>query len=97
MYSPDYNFLYEFCRFRTLNHKLPIESGRWQNADRNMRICKLCDKNENGDEFHYILECNDDRFRRRPNMIKFGALMSIKNQFVDDRLCYYIQGKNLVI
>jgi hypothetical protein len=30
-------------------------------------------------------------------MIKFGALMSLKNQFVDDRLCYYIQGKNLVI
>jgi hypothetical protein len=35
---------------------LPIERGRWQNADRNLRICNLCDKKEIGDEFHYILE-----------------------------------------
>ena len=28
LYSLDVNFLYEFCRFRTLKHKLPIESGR---------------------------------------------------------------------
>ena len=58
LYSLDDNFLYEFCRFRTLNHKLPMESGRWQNIDRNMRTCNLCDKKEIGDEFHYILECN---------------------------------------
>ena len=36
----------------------PMESGRWQNVDRNMRICNLCDENETEDEFHYILECN---------------------------------------
>jgi hypothetical protein len=46
LYSLDVNFLYEFCRFRTLKHKLPIESGRWQNVDRKMRICNLCDKKE---------------------------------------------------
>jgi hypothetical protein len=28
------------------------------NVDLNMRICNLCDKNEIGDEFHNILECN---------------------------------------
>ena len=26
LYSLDDNFLFEFCRFRNLNHKLPIES-----------------------------------------------------------------------
>ena len=51
LYSLDDNFLYEFRRFRTLNHKLPIDSGRWKNVDRNMRICNLCDKNEIGDKF----------------------------------------------
>ena len=44
LYSLDDIFLYEFGRFRTLNHKLPIESGRWQNVDPNMKICNLCDK-----------------------------------------------------
>jgi hypothetical protein len=49
-----------------------------------------CDKNEIGDEFHYILECNyfnnvrkkyiDNRYRKIPNIIKFGELMSIKNK-----------------
>ena len=52
-----------------------------------MRICNLCDENVIGDEFHYILECNnvrkkynDDCYRKRPNMIKFGELISIKNK-----------------
>jgi hypothetical protein len=25
----------ELCRFRTANHKLPIEIGRWDNTNRN--------------------------------------------------------------
>jgi hypothetical protein len=25
----------DFCRFRTTNHKFPIEQGRWDNIDRN--------------------------------------------------------------
>ena len=48
------NYLIELCRFRTLNHKLPIESGRWVNIQREMRKCQLCAKNEIGDEFHYV-------------------------------------------
>ena len=47
----------ELCRFRTANHKLPIEIGRWNNTNRNNRICTHCNKNELGDEFHYILDC----------------------------------------
>lgn len=42
LYSFDDIFLYEFGRFRTLNHKLPIDSGRWQNVDRTcIRICNM--------------------------------------------------------
>ena len=26
------------CKFRTCNHRLPIEIGRWQNVDRSDRI-----------------------------------------------------------
>jgi hypothetical protein len=28
----------ELCRFRTANHKLPIEIGRWNNTNRNNRM-----------------------------------------------------------
>jgi len=28
LHTLDDNFLFEFCKFRTLNHKLPIEYGR---------------------------------------------------------------------
>ena len=45
------------CKFRTTNHILPIELVRWQNIERNNRICLLCDTNDIGDEFHYILQC----------------------------------------
>ena len=31
-----------FCKFRTMNHKLPIETGRWHNISRQNRICTLC-------------------------------------------------------
>jgi hypothetical protein len=47
----------ELCRFRTANHKLPIEIGRWNNTNRYNRMCTHCNKNKLGDEFHYILDC----------------------------------------
>ena len=105
-YSLADNFLYEFCRLRTHNYKLPIESGRWQNLDRNMRICNLCVENEIRDEFQYILECNyfnnnqkkniDDRNRKRPNIIKFDELMSIKKIKLT-KLCKFIQLINKAV
>ena len=44
------------CKFRCLSHKLPIEKGRFLNIERNERICLLCNKNELGDEFHYLFK-----------------------------------------
>jgi hypothetical protein len=35
--------IYTLCKFRTTNHKLPIETGRWNNIDRVNRICTKCD------------------------------------------------------
>ena len=55
-------------RFRTTNHKLPIETGRWLNIDRNDRICTLCNSNKLGDEFHYLLECSTFQNDRRKNL-----------------------------
>ena len=48
---------FTFCRFRTSNHRLPIEVGRWTNVERHNRLCQLCQSREIGDEFHYVLQC----------------------------------------
>ena len=48
---------FTFCRFRTSNHRLPIEVGRWTNVERHNRLCQLCQSCEIGDEFHYVLQC----------------------------------------
>ena len=46
-----------FCHFRTVNHKLPIEYERWNNIQRENRVCNLCNSQDLGDEFHYLLKC----------------------------------------
>ena len=43
--------------FRSANHRLPIETGRWNNVELEDRKCNLCDMNTIGDEFHCLLEC----------------------------------------
>ena len=43
------------CKFRRCNIKLPIEIGRWNNTRREERKCNLCNTNDLGDEFHYVL------------------------------------------
>lgn len=73
------------CQFITGNHKLPIETGRWHNIDRNKRKCNLFNE-QIGDEYHYILEWTalaDDRKRlikkkltKTPNVLKFIELMT---------------------
>jgi hypothetical protein len=45
------------AKFRTSNHRLPIEVGRWRNMKRENRICNLCNGRNLGDEFHYLFEC----------------------------------------
>ena len=42
-------------KLRTSNHYLPVETGRWNNTERHERKCTLCNENELGDEYHYIL------------------------------------------
>ena len=44
-------------RFRTSNHKLLIETGRWYSIDLDDRKCPLCTSNSLGDECHFLLEC----------------------------------------
>jgi hypothetical protein len=43
-------------QIQNTNHKLPIETGRWNNIDRVYRICTKCDNIIIGDEYHYIMQ-----------------------------------------
>ena len=71
-------------KFRTANHRLPIEIGRHTNTIRAARICPFCPSL--GDEYHYVMYCpkfNTPRQRyihtqytNRPNMYKYHALMN---------------------
>ena len=83
------NLYINMVRFRTGNHKMPIEVGRWNNIDIDDRKCNLCTTNSIGDEFHYLLECpyfKHDRRRlipafyfERPNMLKFRNLLCTRD------------------
>ncbi len=44
-------------KFRVLNNKLPVNRLRFEDIPRNERICKNCNINEVGDEFHYLFSC----------------------------------------
>jgi hypothetical protein len=51
----------------------------------------LCSKNEIGDEFHYLFSCDHfnnhrklyikEKFRNRPNTLKFTEIMTSKNKY----------------
>ena len=99
--------IYTLCKFRTLNHCLPIEQGRWLNIERGERICTFCDKNDLGDEYHYIMECPrfaDDKttflpknIYYRPNVMKFSSLFTINRISVLKKLCKFIRVINQIV
>ena len=88
-------------KFRTSNHKLPDEVGRWKNTLYAERKYSLCNKNDIGDEFHYLLICpffQADRcyylksfFYRRPNTLNFKALLTSTNKKVLSNLSKFVK------
>ena len=102
-----FNNLYTFCKYRCGNHRLPVESGRWQNLQRNERLCPLCGSSDIGDEYHYILSCKALNYERRkylpdycksnPNVIKLEKLFCSRNSIVLEKLCKFIKIINVKV
>ena len=96
--------IFTFCKFRTTNTKLPIETGRWNNIARENRKCQLCQENQIGDEFHYIMRCSnfhdkresciEKRYLTRINVLKFKEIISSKTQSKLRKLCQLIRNIN---
>ena len=82
-------YAYDLCKFKCGNHKLPIVTGRFQNLAIDERVCRLCQLNDVGDEFHYVLRCpffqeNRKKFVKRyyycnPSALKMTQLFTHKN------------------
>ena len=91
------------CKFRTGNAKLPTETGRWLNNERENRICHLCNT-DIGDEFHYIFNCTSlsaDRkqyipsvFINRPSTVTFYHLFSSNKKSL---LCKIVKFLQIII
>ena len=89
------------CKFRTCNHRLPIQQGRYSGIDRHERYCTLCDCNGIGDEFHYLFKCTFFQEARlkfisryyfvRPNTLKMDQLFNLKSHAKLIKLCKFVQ------
>ena len=64
-------------KFRTSNHKLAIEVGRYSKIDRSFRHCHLCDTNEIGDEYHLLYKCTNH------------DIVQIRNRFLQNMTLNY--------
>ena len=89
-----------FFKFRTTNHRLPVETGRWFNVPYDERLCARCNEGKIADEYHYFLECNALAtlgkyylyriYCSRPNIMKFNEIMSTSNVKILKKLCIFI-------
>ena len=80
----------KIIKYRTGNHRLPVETGRWDDIPLNERKCKICTKDDIGDEYHYLFTCDffkSDRklylkpyFYVKPNIRKHMELFTSTNE-----------------
>ena len=70
-----------FTKSRVSDHSLEIESGRYQNIMREERICKNCNLNEIGDEYHFFLKCTANHSLRN-NL--FNKMILNKPDFIEE-------------
>ena len=54
----DKQSLFSFSRLRVSNPKLEIDLGRYRNIPSEERYCRLCNLNQEDDEFHFIMSCS---------------------------------------
>ena len=68
-----------YSKFRHVNHKLPIEKGRFFGIVREDRICNLCNSAKLGDEYHYIFECTFFKMGGK-NLFLFSIIKNITHK-----------------
>ena len=56
--SKFYYIYYIIITYMTGNHRLPVETGRWNDMPLNERKCKICSTDDIADEYHYLFTCD---------------------------------------
>jgi hypothetical protein len=67
----------KLCKFRSGNHRLPVNTGRYHGLARQERICNLCPIQETGDEVHYLIRCT--HFNRARDMYLDKKINALAN------------------
>ena len=91
-------------KLRTGNNKLPITEGRYQNINREDRVCNKCDENCIGDEYHVLFNCQNENivrlrnkyipryYRTRPSQLKFVMFMQNTSLNVLNNLALFLNS-----
>ena len=93
------NFRIALTRFRMGAHRLPIETGRYSNLEREDQICPLCCKGI-GDEKHYIIDCSNPVITdlRRSCFYKINnSNISFNDLSNDDKIAFVMETKQFFL
>ena len=95
------------CKFRCRNSKIPVIVLGYsiQNIPYENRLCTICDLNEIGDEYHYIMKCifflnSRQRYIKNniwlnPNYSKFSDLFLSKDIIILRNLAKFVREINI--
>ena len=80
----------QIIKYRTGDHRLPVETGRWDDIPLNERKCKICTEDDFEDEYNFLFTCDffkSDRkiclksyFYVKPNIRKYRELFTSTNE-----------------
>ena len=98
----------ELVKFRIGNHKLRIETGRYDQIPRVNRICPICESNQIEDESHFLMYCNKysilrnkfyrkiehivPTFKQLSSLQAIGELMTSLNHCINIQLAKFISS-----
>jgi hypothetical protein len=87
------NFKYRqaVTKLRISAHRLPVETGRYNNVPYNDRLCKHCDINEIGNESHFLMSCRNSKFISLRNIF-INNLCKINRLFTQQDIFRYIMA-----
>ena len=88
----NYKLRCSFSRFRLSAHRLPIETLRYSNVPRSLRLCPFCCKAV-GDETHYMLHCTDPQITEsRENILGVISELNTNLSPLQKTMCLLNEG-----
>ena len=97
----------ELVKFRIGNHKLRIETGRYDQVPRVNRLCPICASNQIEGESHFFIYCNKyfilrnkfykkiehiPTFKQLSSLQAIGELMTSSNRYINIQLAKFVSS-----